>query len=153
MSAPSPRVEGDTPVHQAVIDWDGTAVPAMWPERATEFMPGFVKAMRRLHEAGWKIVIFSARLNPYDPWTSRRRDPAHMAEEWQVIRDMLDHAGLTFVDIWMKEGKPGGTVYVDDKAERYNGTKRSWDRLTEKILLRAGDPIFPAFDYEASDVD
>ena len=149
VSTAKPRVVGDTPVHQAVIDWDGTAVPAMWPEQPTEFMPGFVRNMRKLHEAGWKIVIFSARLSPYDPWTSRRRDPAVVAAEFQYVRDMLDRHGLTFVDIWRKDGKPGGTVYVDDKAERYNGTNRSWDRLTEKIMLRAGDPMFPAFDQDA----
>ena len=145
----SPRVWGDTPVHTAIIDWDGTAVPAMWPEQPTEFMPGFVQAMHRLHEAGWKIVIFSARLSPYDPWTSRKRPAAHHAQEFQYIRHMLDEAGLTFVDIWRKEGKPGGSVYVDDKAERYNGRPGSWRRVTDKILARAGEPYFPAFDQDA----
>lgn len=142
------RVEGDTPVHTAIIDWDGTAVPAMWPERPTEFMPGFVDAMRRLHRAGWKLTIFSARLSPWDPWTSMRRPPEHTAAEYQYVRDMLDRHGLTFVDIWTKEGKPGGDVYVDDKAERYGGTAKSWQRVTEKILLRHDGkrPVFPAFD-------
>lgn len=142
------RVEGDTPRHTAIIDWDGTAVPAMWPERPDEFMPGFVRNMKRLHAAGWRVTIFSARLSPFDPWTSRRRPPEVVAEEVQYVRDMLDRHGLTFVDIWMLEGKPGGDVYVDDKAERYTGSARSWDRVTDKILLRAGSdaPIFPAFD-------
>jgi hypothetical protein len=142
------RVEGDTPVHTAIIDWDGTAVPAMWPERPTEFMPGFVEAMRRLNRAGWKLTIFSARLSPWDPFTFERRDPAYVAAEVGYVRDLLDRHGLTFVDIWTKEGKPGGTVYVDDKAERYGGTKRSWDRVTDRILLRHGreTPFFPAMD-------
>jgi len=141
-----PRVEGDTPRHTAIIDWDGTAVPAMWPERPTEFMPGFVRNMKRLHEAGWKLTIFSARLSPWDPFTFQRRPAEHTAAEFQYVRNMLDEAGLTFVDIWAKEGKPGGDVYVDDKAERYSGTAKAWDRVTDKILLRAGEPLFPAFD-------
>lgn len=146
-----PRVAGDTPVHTAIIDWDGTAVPAVWPGRPTEFMPGFVDAMRRLHQAGWKVTIFSARLSPYDPWTSKRRPEHVVAAEYAYVRDMLDRHGLTFVDIWRKEGKPGGDVYVDDKAERYNGRPGSWKRVVEKILARAGDPVFPAFDQTADD--
>lgn len=144
----SPRVVGDTAVHTAIIDWDGTAVKAMWPERPMEFMPGFVEAMNALHRAGIKLVIFSARLSPYDPWTSERRSPEIVANEVQYIRDLLDRHGLTFVDIWTKEGKPGGSVYVDDKAERYNGCRRCWDKVTAKILMRltAEAPQFPAFD-------
>ena len=112
-------------------------------------MPGFIRSMKRLHEHGWKVTIFSARLSPYDPWTSKRRDPAIVAGEFAYVRDMLDQAGLTFVDIWRKEGKPGGSVYVDDKAERYNGRPGSWDRVTDKILIRSGEPFFPAFDQDA----
>jgi hypothetical protein len=146
----SARVEGDTAVHTAIIDWDGTAVPSVWPEHATEFMPGFVANMRRLHAAGIRLTIFSARLSPWDPWTSTRRDPGHVATEVQYVRAMLDNAGLTFIDIWTKEGKPGGSVYVDDKAERYGGNRRSWDIVTDKILMRLGkeDAQFPAFRQE-----
>lgn len=146
----SPRVEGDTPVHTIVVDWDGTAVPAVWPDRATEFNPGFEKSMRRLHAEGFHIVIDSARLNPLDPWTGLERDPAFRAQEIQYIRDMLDRAGLGFIHVHTKLGKPGGSVYVDDKAERYGGRPGSWDKVTEKILIRLGkeDAVFPAYDYE-----
>ena len=145
------KVEGDTPRHVAIVDWDGCAVPAMWPERPTEFMPGFVRNMRRLHAAGWGLTIFSARLSPYDPWTSLRRPPEHVAAEYQYVRNLLDTHGLTFVDIWRKEGKPGGTVYIDDKAERYNGRPGSWDKVTQKIMARAGEPYFPAFNQSAEE--
>jgi hypothetical protein len=142
----APRVVGDTPVHTAIIDWDGTAVPAMWPERPTQFMPGFVENMKRLHREGIRIVIFSARISPWDPWTGQRRDIAHVVSETQYIRDMLDRAGLGYIDIWTREGKPGGSVYVDDKAERYTGRPGSWDKVTDKILLRLGkeDAVFPS---------
>jgi len=145
---PSPRVYGDTPVHTAVIDWDGTAVPSMWPDRAEEFNPGFVENMKRLHREGIRVLIASARLSPYDPWTSQRRPPEHVFEEIQHMRNLLDRHGLGFVDIWTKEGKPGGSVYVDDKAERYGGRPGSWDKVTDKILMRLGkeEAIFPPFD-------
>lgn len=147
-----PRVMGDTPVHTAIIDWDGTAVPSAWPEQPTEFMPGFVENMTRLHKAGWKVTIFSARLSPFDPWTSQRRPREVVAAEVQYVRSMLDSHGLTFVDIWTLEGKPGGDVYVDDKAERYGGRARSWDRVVDKILIRAeaDAAIFPAFDQSVA---
>jgi hypothetical protein len=149
--SPRPERPGDTPVHTAIIDWDGTAVPSMWPEQPTEFMPGFVENMHRLHGEGWKITIFSARLSPYDPWTSLERDPAIVAAEHQYVRMMLDLHGLTFVDVWRKSGKPGGDVYVDDKAERYGGRPGSWTRVVDKILTRAGVPVFPAFDQAATE--
>lgn len=147
-----PKVWGDTPVHTAVIDWDGTAVPSMWPEQPTEFMPGFVKNMKRLHKAGIRLMIFSARLSPFDPWTGQRRDPSIVFAEIQYVRDMLDRHGLGFIDIWTKEGKPGGSVYIDDKAERYGGRPGSWDKVTDKVLLRLGkeDAVFPAFDMEVA---
>lgn len=141
------RVMGDTPVHTIAVDWDGTAVPAMWPEKPTEFMPGFVEAMRRFHAAGMKIIIFTARISPYDPWTSERR-PAEVTDaEIAYIRGMLDDHGLDFVDIWVKEGKPGASVYVDDKAERYHGCNGCWRRMTDKVMTRLGaeEAYFPAF--------
>lgn len=147
-----PKVWGDTPAHTAIIDWDGTAVPSVWPGHAEEFMPGFEEAMRALHKAGVKLTIFSARLSPWDPWTGKRR-PAHVvATETQIIRDMLDRAGLTFVRIWTREGKPGGSVYVDDKGLRYGGRPNSWAAVTEQILTRLGkeDAIFPDFEEVAA---
>jgi hypothetical protein len=144
------RVWGDTPRHTINIDWDGTAVPAMWPERPTEFMPGFERAMRRLNAAGIKLQIFTARISPYDPWTGQRRDPGLVQTEIAYIRDMLDRHGLTFVGVWTREGKPGGSRYVDDKGVRYGGRTRSWDRLTDRLLLELGAeaPMFPALPEE-----
>lgn len=142
MSSPLARA-----VHTVIVDWDGTAVPQMWPERATEFMPGFERNMRRLHNAGLRLTIASARLSPLDPWTGKDRPPAHVMAEAAHMRAMLDNAGLTFINIWTKPGKPGGSAYIDDRGERYGGRPGSWDRVTDRVLMRLGkeDPIFPAF--------
>jgi hypothetical protein len=141
--------------HTVVVDWDGTAVPQAWPAQPKEFMPGFVDNMRRLHEVGFRITIFSARYNPYDPYTSQPLPPGIPAAEVAYIRDMLDRHGLTYIDIWTKPGKPSGSVYVDDKAERYNGCKKCWDRVTDKILIRLGkeEAAFPAFRQEEAPTD
>ncbi len=146
------RQAGDTPRHTVVLDWDGTLVPAMWPERPTEFMPGAVEACRKMHEAGFSLLVQSARLNPYDPWTSRERPASVVAEEAAWMRHMLDEAGLTYVRIWLLPGKASGSLYVDDKAVRYTGRPRSWRAVTEKVfaLLGAEEPVFPEFDLEAA---
>lgn len=136
--------------HTVVLDWDDTLTNSRWPSPNTEWMPGAVEAVRRMHAAGLSLVVFSARLSPYDPYTFQRRTEALRASEQQHMRAMLDEAGLTFVSIWDKEGKPGASVYVDDKAERYHGCVKCWDKLTTKILLRLGkEPAqFPAFQQE-----
>lgn len=142
-----------TAQHTVILDWDGTLVPAVWPEQPTEFMPGAVEAVFRLHRAGLRLMVHSARTNPYDPWTSMAR-PAHLVEmEFRYIRDTLDAKGLTFVDIWRLPGKPSGSAYVDDKAYRYTGRPGSWQAVTEKLLVTLTDDtaIFPPFDQEAAD--
>lgn len=139
--------------HTVVIDWDGTAVPAAWPERPDEFLPGFVEAVNKLQDAGLHTLIFSARLSPYEPGSLTERDPALVWEEVQYIRDMLDNAGLRSTNIWTGQGKPTGFVYVDDRAERYNGRPGSWRAMTQKILIRAAqeNPRFAAVTREQSD--
>jgi hypothetical protein len=143
--AHQPRTYGDTPRHVHNVDWDGCAVPAMWPERPEEFHSGFGDAMERLRVAGHVARIHTARINPRDPWTGKRRPDEQIAAEVAYIRSVLDKAGLTFVEIYTADGKPGGSTYIDDKAERYNPGPRSWARLIDKVLLRLeGEaPIFP----------
>lgn len=129
------RAYGDPAVPTAVIDFDGTLVPAIWPGRPETFMPGAVDAMRRLHKEGFRLLVWSARLAPVDPWGADR-DPGEVASEVQWMRSLLDSAGLTFMDIHTKPYKPGADVYVDDKAERYNPCVKCWDKLVTRILLR-----------------
>lgn len=139
--------------HTVVIDWDGTAVPAAWPEQPKEFMPGFLEAVYKLHASGLHTLILSARLSPLEPGSFKERDPALVWGEVNYIRDMLDEHGMRETNIWTGPGKPTGFVYVDDRAERYHGRPGSWKALTEKILIRAAeeDPKFPAVTREHSD--
>lgn len=143
----------DTPTHTIILDWDGTLVPSAWPEQPMEFMPGAVEAVFRLHQAGFKLMVFSARMNPYDPWTSTRLDPAKVESEKRYIRAALDAKGLTFVDIWDKPGKPSGSAYVDDKGHRYTGRPGAWKAMANKLIIALGGeaPLFPAFDMSADE--
>lgn len=129
--------------NQVVVDWDGTAVPAAWPEKPSTFMPGFVDAMHELHADNFTIVIDSARLNPHDAFTYNRtaRSEAQAEANRQYIRSMLDSAGLTFVKVHDGIGKCPGFVYVDDRAERYSGRPSAWKHMVKKIRLRAGRTV------------
>jgi hypothetical protein len=136
--------------HTVILDWDGTLVPALWPERPTEFMPGAVDAVLAMHHAGLKLTVCSARMNPYDPYTGVKIAPALVAIEKDYIRNTLDRMGLTFVDIWDRPGKPSGSAYVDDKAYRYSGTKGAWKAVANTIIMHLAEqePVFPAFPYD-----
>lgn len=120
-----------------VVDFDGTLVENKWPGIGN-WMPGAIKAMLDLHHAGYKIILFSARLSSSDPFTGNDRPPGEVMTEVQKVRSMLDKAGLTFIQIWTKAGKPGGAVYIDDRAERYNGRPGSWAKMVRRILIREG---------------
>lgn len=138
-----------TPRHTVVLDWDGTLVPGMWPDRPAEFMPGAITACRAMHDAGFSLLVQSARLNPYNPFTSQQRPAGEVESELRWMRDMLDEAGLPYVRIWSLPGKASGSLYVDDKAVRYTGRPGSWKAVTEKVfaLLGAEEPNFPEFDF------
>lgn len=138
-------------VHTVVHDLDGTILTNAWPELG-EFQPGAVEYITKLHEQGVIQTVFSARLSPYDPFTSELREPAFVAAEIQRVRAKLDAAGLTFLKIWTLPGKPGASVYTDDRAERYNPGPRGWQRLYERICMRLGmeDAAFPEFDMEVA---
>lgn len=131
--------------HTIAVDWDGTCVEQAWPETG-EWMPGAVDALRKLSEHAY-VTIFTARIAPIDPWGNRRSE-AEVATSIREIRDKLDSAGLTQIDIHTGPYKLGATVYIDDKAERYHGRPGSWRAMTEKVLIRVLDDeaIFPALD-------
>jgi hypothetical protein len=135
-------------VHTVVLDWDGTLVTQAWPGMG-DWQPGAIEACQRLHAAGLRLVVCSARLSHYTPW-GEMREPAIVEGEYQKVRAMLDAAGLTFVDIWRLHGKPGASRYVDDKAVFYAATARAWDRISERLILEltGEEPEFPAFIQE-----
>lgn len=145
-------VKGRKHPHTVVIDWDGTCVVAQWPTMG-EWLPGAIEALRKMHKAGCRLVIFSARLSPFDPWSSQRRSEAEVMSNVLAVRHKLDTAGLHFVDIWTLPGKPGGSVYIDDRAERYHGKAGSWDKLAQKVLMRLKleTPEVPPFNIQKAE--
>ena len=135
-----PRVTGHK--HTIVLDWDGTLVPAAWPERPVEWMPGAVEAVKDMLEYA-HVIVFSARTRREDPYTGEKLDPDLVQQEVDYIRRMLDREGLTHVAIWTRHGKPSASVYVDDKGERYNGKTHSWTKMRHKLRTRLHVPDAP----------
>jgi hypothetical protein len=120
-----------------ICDFDDTLVKGEWPAIG-EYMPGAVEAMHTFHTHGIPVWVHSCRLSPFMPDHETERDPAEVQAEILRVRDTLDEAGLPFVGIFTKPGKPSGFVYIDDKAERYGGGANSWKKLVPKVLARRG---------------
>lgn len=133
--------------HQIIVDWDGTCVIPAWPSQPIEWMPGAVKALHDMASYA-NVLIFSARLNPFEPSTTVPRPQEAVDEETAYIRRMLDRESLHHVGIWTHPGKPTGDLYIDDKAERYNGRQHSWARLAQKVRMRFAQPnaYFPPWE-------
>lgn len=143
------------PQHTVILDWDGTMVPAEWPDRPTNFMPGAIAAAQAMHASGLKLVVHSARMNPYDPFTGQPIGPAKVRIEKDYIRNTLDGVGLTYIDIWDLPGKPSGSAYIDDKGYRYSGTKGAWKAVANAVImhLTKQEAPFPAFPFESVTVN
>jgi hypothetical protein len=130
--------------HTIAVDWDGTCVISAWPEQPREWMPGAVEALTDMASYA-TVLIWSARLNRWDPWTFENFDDATVQKEIDYIRGMLDENGLGHIDIFTLPGKPTASVYIDDKAERYHQRPGSWKAMRDKIRARCGqqDAQFP----------
>lgn len=134
------------------VDLDGTLLENSWPSLG-EWKPGAVDAMRRLHEAGHTLFLYSARLSGLWPDGSPRK-PAEVIFATQEVRDKLDSAGLQFISIWTGEGKPHWDLLIDDKAMRFPGRPNSWQKIVPVILKRVGDEdSFDAVMAHAEEVD
>lgn len=118
-------------VRRFVVDWDGTCTEDSWPKMGA-WLPGAIEGLRELLKLG-QVTIDSCRINPYENgFGGEVLRPAHItAEAVQSIRTMLDAEGLHAVRIHTTPGKPPGDEYIDNKARRFTGRKKSWDVLVD----------------------
>jgi len=115
-----------------VVDWDGTCVPARWPEKPTEWLPGAREGLRQLLLLDYEVLIHSARLHAFD---INLIDPNPTRDEdFAYIREMLDSAGLEEVGICM-DSKPPAVAYVDDRAVRFDG---DWGQVVADLAGESG---------------
>lgn len=78
-----------------------------------EPLPGAAEFLRRLKAMGARVVIYTTRTNA-DPAVSERRESVEMLT--QRVRLWLDAHGLPYDEIYVGQGKPLASAYVDDRA-------------------------------------
>lgn len=113
--------------HKVVcIDYDGTLFPFGFLDADPEPHAGAVAATQRLKAAGYRIVIFTARLSP--SWlASTGRDAT--AERTRLV-DALARHGVQFDDVTSE--KVPAVAYVDDRAIRF--VPGEWEAITDWII-------------------
>ncbi len=115
------------------IDLDGTLIEHCWPEMG-DWNVGAREAVRELLDRGHHVYVYSARLSTLHP-SGDKRDPAEVFEMRQAVRDLLDSAGLTEVDIATVD-KPFWHILIDDRCMWYPGRAGSWQHMVDKIEAR-----------------
>jgi hypothetical protein len=116
----------------AAVDFDGTIKP--WSGGLFGFpepLPGAVEAVKRLKDAGFKVVIFTSRLSTV--WHEAEGWDSHDATLKQVeyIREYCEKFGID-ADAVTAEKIPA-EVYLDDKAMGVTAS-RSLLRRTKEFL-------------------
>lgn len=96
---------------QIAIDFDNTLArhdAGMGMQKTGEPIPGAIEFVKKLHQDGWEVWIFSARC--YDP------------KGTQSIKDWLTKHGLiSIIRGVTNEKSPGFVVMVDDRAIEFRG--------------------------------
>lgn len=115
-----------------LVDFDKTIAEDRYPSIG-RLMPGAKRALERIRDAGFEIVIFSCRLTP-DPG----KPPAEVGRQREAMEKYLRENGVPFDSIDDgRSGKPHSAFIVDDKALRYNGQVGDWDAICNYILSGA----------------
>lgn len=95
---------------RVVLDWDDTLVDVA----TQEWLPDAEWALGKMVKAGWKVTVLSCR--------------ASWPEGAAAIAAKLDASRLSAVDV--TDVKPAASVYIDDKALRYEG---DWSSLLSQM--------------------
>jgi capsule biosynthesis phosphatase len=105
------------------IDLDGVVCMLKQPGQTyadLEPVPGAVERLRSLKEAGWYIILFTARHMK----TCQGNPGMVLARQGKITLDWLHKHGIAYDEIHF--GKPHADVYLDDNAFRFT----SWDRIS-----------------------
>jgi FMN phosphatase YigB (HAD superfamily) len=109
----------------ALIDFDGVLYPWQPIMAEPDPLPGAVEAMRRLHDAGVRIVIFTSRLSP--KWLAEA-GYTHV-QQLEHIERLLHRDDIPYDEVTAE--KQAAEWYVDDRAIRFDG---DWTPLVDWML-------------------
>ena len=108
--------------HTVIVDWDGMRCPGDVAENdPTRSCLGSSRQCTVCVARDTASACFSARLNPYDPFTGELMDESLWQEEVDAMRARSWDAQpvLSFIDIHTTMGEaPPAVCNIDDKAER-----------------------------------
>jgi hypothetical protein len=114
--------------HKVVcVDFDSTIYPWAPIMAKPDPLPGAVEAVRRLKEAGYRIVIFTSRLSP----TWLNEEGYTSGGQRDHIRRLLERDGIPF-DAITAEKLPA-QWYIDDRAVRFR--EGEWPGIVDWILF------------------
>ena len=113
-----------------LVDFDGTLSQWAYPDIG-EPTQGAARAMRMLRDRGYRIVIWTARMDGSVYSLTERIKTLYMLQDW------LERYNIEYDEIDMYQaGKRVAGAYIDDKAIRFGG---NWDKvlltLTEHEVL------------------
>ena len=80
-----------------------------------QLIPGVVDELQKFKDAGWKVVIHTARI----------------PEDFDYVRLQLIKDGVPHHRIWDNIGKPLADVYLDDRGITFEG---HWEGMFERVL-------------------
>ena len=115
-----------------VVDFDGTIAEDQFPSIGKP-MPGVKKALQRLVDAGYEIVVFTCRTT-----CDKGHTRAEAEEQKQNITEWLDENDIPYTKIEDGfDGKPRALFYIDNKNLEYHGGS-DWEHLSSYILSQGG---------------
>ena len=119
--------------HRVVcVDFDGVLYPFGFLYESPEPMPGARRALTRLRQRGYRIVIFTSRLSP-----SWLMSSGHSADEQRAyISRLLYRDGIPFDDLTAE--KVPAVAYLDDRAIRVRSGEL--DAAVDWLLFEADVP-------------
>ena len=118
----------DVKTRDLVVDMDGTIAADSYPDIGDP-EPGVKESFEKLRAAGFKIVIFTCRLNRADGRSQKEIDDhLERMKAWfkkhEIPYDRIDMGD---------KGKPFGVAMIDNKAMHYGG-KDDWEAITKRLL-------------------